>query len=110
MSSRGLSTVALKVLPGIAVGAVDIGLTLGGRIVLLQHIANDFDNLVRANAHAPAKVLDGVVDTLHACVADTLHGVAAEGAYTGGLVALSHVDGVGSVSKVEATSHLALLE
>jgi len=109
MRCCGLGTVALKILPGIAVGAIKIGLALGGRIVLLEHIADDFDDLVRANADAPAEVLYSVVDTLHACVADTLHGISAKGAYTGSLVALAHVDGVCGVAEVEATGHLAFL-
>jgi hypothetical protein len=52
--SRCLGTVALKVLPRIAVGAVHIGLALGRGIVLFQHIADDFDDLVRANTDTPA--------------------------------------------------------
>lgn len=63
-----------------------------------------------ANAHTPTKIFDSVVDTLHAGVADALHGVPAKGANARGLVTLSHVYGISSVSEVKATSHLALLE
>jgi hypothetical protein len=109
MRSCGFGAITLKVLPGIAIGAIKIGLALGRRIVLLEHIADDFNDLVRANANAPAEVLDGVIYTLHACVADTLHGISAKCAHTGGLVALAHVNRICRMTEVEATGHLAFL-
>jgi hypothetical protein len=63
-----------------------------------------------ANADAPAKVFDGVVDALHACMTNTLHGVTSECAHASRLVALSHVYRICSVSKVIAASHLPLLQ
>jgi hypothetical protein len=77
---------------------------------MFQDIADHFDNLVRANANAPTKVFDGVVDTLLASMADTLHGIAAKGAYASCLIALAHVDWVSRVAKVEAARHLSFLK
>jgi hypothetical protein len=65
---------------------------------------------VGADTDAPPEVFDRVVDALLAGVADALHGVAAESAHAGSLIALAHVDGVGRVSKVEAAGEVALLE
>lgn len=63
-----------------------------------------------ADAHTPTKVLDGIINAFHAGVANALHGVPAKGANARGLITLSHVYGVSSVSEVKATSHLALLK
>jgi hypothetical protein len=108
-SSCSLGAVAFKVLPRVAVGAIDICFAFCGRVILFNHVADHFEDFVGADADAPAKVFDGVVDAFLACVAHTLHGVAADCAHAGRLVALSHVYGICSVAKVEATSKLSFL-
>ena len=65
---------------------------------------------MRADTHAPAKVLDGVVNTFLAGMADALHRVPGDGANTRGLVTGAHVHGIGRVSKVEAAGKRALLQ
>jgi hypothetical protein len=71
---------------------------------------NDLVDLVRANTNTPTEVLDGVILTPPAAVTHRLQCVATKSAHAGGLVALAHVDGVCSVSKVKAARHVALLE
>lgn len=63
-----------------------------------------------ANAHAPAKIFNSIVDALHTSVADALHSIPANCTNACGLITLSHVYRVSCVSKMEATSHLALLK
>lgn len=105
-----LGTVAFKVLPGIAISAVKVRLAPWRRIVLFNHIADDFDDFMGTDAYTPAKVLDSIVHAFLASVTDALHGVAANRTYTRSLIAGSHVHRVCSVSKVEPTRKRTSLE
>lgn len=63
-----------------------------------------------ADAHAPAKVFDSIVDALLARVANALHGISADSAHAGGLVAGSHVYRVRCVAEVETAGEVTFLE
>jgi hypothetical protein len=76
----------------------------------MNHIPDNFRDLVRPNTNAPTKVFYSVVYTFLPCMAYTLQGIPADCAYTGSCVALAHVDWVGCMSKVETTRLFALLE
>lgn len=56
-----------------------------------------------ANTHTPTVVSDGVVNTLHTCVALRLHGVASKSAGGRSTVAGAHENGIGCVPKVIGT-------
>jgi hypothetical protein len=101
--------IALVKLPIEAIRAIDHGLAPGRLGILLQDVADDVANLVRAGPDPPAQVADGVVHARRARVANALHSVAGDGAHGRVCVARAHEDGVRVVPKVEASRAHAFL-
>lgn len=101
--------IAIKVFPGIAIGAIYPELALCWLVVFLDDVFYDADNTMGTAATSPAQVANSIITAGVASMALTLHRIPSNRTYRGECIARAHVYRICCMAKMVSSRLRSLL-